>query len=177
MIETIINSINTIIKAHLNDVPAQIYGLAEPIIQREFNEDKEVEVLMPMLVDENGEMQYPFIDDEYKFGFYHKLTNKKYDVSQKQGFGDTANVIVNASLSLICWGFNIKGETLEEFIAAYKPEIMVFSDTNFDRQSVFGGEFKGVDFFLPPEVTLFKINYTVRYVQKAECIEINEIFN
>lgn len=177
MIETIVSSINTIFKAAITGVPIQVYGIAEPIIKRELDEENEIETLMPMIVDEYGEMQYPFVDDDYKLGWYHKLNSKKYDVNQKTGVGDAAKVVVTASMSLICWGFGIKNEATEEFFAAKKPEIMVFTDTVFDRNSVFSGEFKGVDFFLPPEVSLIKINYTVRYIQKAECIEINDIFN
>lgn len=175
MISTIIDEINNTFKAYLTEIPVQIHGIAEPFIRRDMDEEKEVETMMPA-IEVNGEMRYPFIDDDYKFGFYHKINSKKYDVSQKEGTGDNPKTTITASMSLVCWGFGLKSEILEEFFAYKKPNIMVFTDTIFDRNTVFAGEFKGVTFFLPPEVSLFKINYTVKYIQKAECIEINEIF-
>lgn len=175
MISTIVDQINTIFKASLNDIPVQVFGIAEPFIKNDFDEEKEVEIMLPA-IEVGGELTYPFIDDDYKFGFYHKLVSKKYDVSQKDSLGDSPKNTITASMSLICWGFGLKTEVLEEFFFSKKPSNMVFSDTIFDRNAVFAGEFKGVSFFLPPEVCLFKINYTVKYVQKPECVEINEIF-
>jgi len=173
MIYQIVDKINTALEEAFS-IPSQIHGIAEPILIKD-----DEEVFIPTIIDKDGECSDVFVDDDFKVGLYHKLNSKNYTLSQNKGYGDDPKVIVVADMSMLVWGFlaAAKAEDVQEFIFAKSPREMRFNSVNFDRKQVFSGEFQNVDFFLPPEVFLFKINYKVQYTAVKSCLEINEIFN
>lgn len=168
-----INEIVNIFNANLTTDKGIIRGLAKPIIQLD-----DEEVIIPLIV-ENGEGEYPFIDDNYSFGIYHKLIGNTYTTDKNKGFGDEFKITCTSDLSIIGWGFekDLSGENLEQWIIKnLNPNYQIVS-TSFDKRAIFAGEFSKVDNFINEDIFLIKINYRVSYIVDKKCIETNSIFN
>jgi hypothetical protein len=152
---------------------AQLFGLAEPILRTDSEEQK-----FPALVDDSGECQEVFVDDDGPVGIYHRLLSKTYTPSRKQ-LGDGGDVDVVADLLLVCWAFRNKihanADKLESLIYAALPKNTTPIQTSFDRFSVFAGEFSGVPFFLTEKVMLFSMKYRVVIAQsRRECLNTED---
>jgi hypothetical protein len=173
MIQTIINSINSAILLHCTKLDVSVRGLAQPV----YILDDDEQIIPAITLD--GEDSHVFIDDSYIFGSYHKLNGKTYSHETKTGYGDAYKVMCVADLSMIVWGFekNIAADDMEKFIFTVAPKDMIFLKTDFDKKRVFQSEFSGVDFFVPEDVFLFKINYRVQYEVKKACLEIPSLFS
>ena len=174
MIEQYINDFNAALVANIgNKLEYLIKGIAEPVYVMD-NEEK----VFPAII-ENGEDQYPFIDDEYHFGIYHKVNKKTYTNEPAKGFGDEPKIKATVDCSLIGWGFlsTLTANELESFIIANSPTDIIIVSTDFDKKRVFNSEFAKIDFFIPETCFLFKMEYRVTYTVNKKCIEINQIFN
>lgn len=169
MIETVVNSWNDSISHHFTDVGKMINNIATPIIER----DKSSK-FFPAIIKTDGNCEYPFADDDYQFGIYHRLLNIDYLKNQYKSYGDNSKIKAVAELMLICWGWMSFIDVLKMERTLYKlsPKLVLFGQVNFDRRQVFLGEFSGVNFFLPPELFLFSIRYKVQFTVDKNCLEI-----
>ena len=173
MIENVVAKINTAVGQKLTDYNVFIHGIAEPITIRN---DEDEDVITPAVIDEKGECHTVFIDDNYRFGCYHRVLSKVYTTDIKKGYGDTPKVAESYNMLLVCWAFNANALKLERAIyAAMSNEITVVS-VDFDKKRVFSNEISGVKFFVVPENSLFAIKYKVQLRVKA-CIDEENIFN
>jgi len=170
MIEDYITRINEAIQSCLN-VPCQIHGLSESCLTGE------EENFLPGIIDENGDVFNVFIDDDYRFGCYHKLVAKTYQNATNKGYGDAPKSIQIVDMNLICWAFNAKAEKLEQLIYSVVPSDVKFTSSDFDKIKIFKQEIKGFDAQLAPEVTLFSIKYRVQYQVSKACVDTSNIFN
>lgn len=171
-------AINNLLNSGLCNITNIVSGIAEPILVKE--DDGDDEKYIPAIIDNTGDCIYPFVEDEYKLGIYHRLIGKTYSQAQNGGFGDGKKTICISELNMIVWGFRsstLNQEDCEQYIYSKISGPAIIQSVNFDRNSVFASEFKGVKFFLHPEVFLFSIKYKVQFEVKASCLEINEIFN
>ncbi|MBN2787420.1 MAG: hypothetical protein JXQ69_03755 [Paludibacteraceae bacterium] len=173
-----VSAINTLLSSGLCNITNQINGIAEPILVKEDEGDDEKYI--PAIIDNNGECIYPFVEDEYKLGLYHRLLGKTYTHTSNGGFGDGKKTLCVSDLNMIIWGFKsstLNQEDFEQYVYSKIAGSVSIQSVNFDRNNIFASEFKGVKFFLPPEVFLISIKYKVQFEMKASCLEINEIFN
>lgn len=175
MIENIVGSINNSIAEKLSSYPILIHGIAEPItIKKEIGDD---EVTIPCVIDGAGECFDVFIDDDYRFGCYHRVMSKSYITETQKGYGDGLRVIEVYDISLVCWAFNSKNVNLERMIYSCFPTAARPYSSNFDKKKVFLEETSNVDFFLLPESSLLSVKYKVQIKQPKICVEIENIFN
>lgn len=174
MIHEKIQSINDAILARSTKIEVAIHGLAKPI----YITDDDGEVMIPAVVIDGMDDAHVFIDDDYLFGLYHKVNSKTYATDPRQGYGDNDKVTVTFDMSMIVWGFekHITAVDLERFIFSISPNEVDFLKTDFDTKRVFNSEFSRVDFFVPEDVFLMKINYKVQAVTLKRCLEIPTIF-
>jgi hypothetical protein len=175
-VASIINGIDDALKERMRRVDclsnSQFFGLVEPIVRKE-EDDK----WFPVIIDNQGEDSYVFVDDDYPVGVYHRLLGKSYTVNQKAGFGDNVGMILTVELLLLCWGFrnkiNATADAMETMIFASLPNTIIPVQSDFNRNNVFSGEFKNIPFFLPEEVFLFSMKYKASFqVNKRECAMI-----
>ena len=180
-VSDIINSIDDALKKRIDTInclsDSQFFGLVEPIVRRE-DDDK----WFPVVVDNQGEDTYVFVDDDFPMGIYHRLIGKSYSVQQGKSFGDNTAMLINVDMLLVCWCFRDKINTtvdvIESMIFASSPKDITPVQSNFDRNNVFLNEFKGIPFFLPEEVFLFSMRYKASYpANKRECLNIETICN
>lgn len=164
MIE-IIKKWNTSILNEFGDI-CQVSGLAIPIIQKD-GED----VFYPAVISEDGEGVYVFVDDNYRFGIYHRLIGIDYTTQTGKGYGDGERIKPIADILLVCWGFLdfTTANELERKLFNLSPKEVRFTISNFDRKHVFAGEFSGITFNLPPEIFLFSIRYKVQFSIDKNC--------
>ena len=174
VLEQAVGAINSRMEQSLNSSPclegAQLFGLAEPILRR----NEEGEEVFPAIIHPNGEDTYIQLDDDYPIGLYHRLISRTYQ--SKKGYGDALSYYAVDEILAICWGFR-------KYVDPYKLEHLLFSAlpdeakrvvSNFDRFSVFNGEFSGVPFFFPESCFLFSHRYRIQYEVSAGCINTEE---
>ena len=187
MIVKLINKINDKLSKNMEFFPCldgyKLYGLAEHVLLRDTDSDRWI----PYVIDRNSEDSDVFVDDDIPFGMYHRLLSKNYAFpDRKSGFGDDTLQIVTADMILVCWAFRkymheeSTAESLERiiFTSLYtNSDHQIFAtNSNFDRKSVFNGEFSGVPFNLPEDVLLFSMRYKIIYpLTTQECTLIENI--
>ncbi|MDR2003950.1 MAG: hypothetical protein LBQ74_13035 [Prevotella sp.] len=151
-----------------------MFGLSEPVIIRATDSEDDM-TAYPAVIDNDGECQYVFADDNYPFGVYHRLLSSNY--SQKKGSGRKDLDVRIDEVLLICWGFRnqvqMDSVTLENqiIVPSFPTEILIVQ-TIFDRYAVFNSEFKKIAYNLAPELFLFSVKYRMQYVFDRECIEV-----
>ena len=96
MIEETINIWNNNIDNSLEGISKSIYGLAIPIVEK-----LDDELFYPAVVNDKGECSYVFVDDESKFGVYHKLMNIDYSSQSAKGYGDGEQIQAKANLMIV----------------------------------------------------------------------------
>lgn len=164
--EAIVKQINDEVASWLKnlDVKVKTHLLAEPILAPDRNGDKTI----PAIVDPYGEVDMNLFDDRYHVGFYHKLTGKDYTNDPSRGYGNSKSILETANMSMIVYGVRseILGRDVEEKIvhtinAINGKSVGTVKSVSWDRNQVFTSEFSNVQFFLKPNIFLFKINYTI----------------
>ena len=172
MIENVVAKINAAIGQKLADCDTFIHGIAEPITIRN---DEDEDVITPAVIDEKGELCTVFVDDNYRFGCYHRVLSKVYATDLKKGYGDNPKVTEVYDMLLVCWAFNANALKLERMIYAAMPNEAAVVSVDFDKKRVFGNEISGVKFFVVPENSLFAIRYKVQMRVNA-CFDEENIF-
>jgi len=169
MIESAVSNWNKAVINHFPDSQKMINGIATPIIERDKGNR-----FFPVIVKKDGDCVYPFADDDYMFGIYHRLLNIDYLKNQSKSYGDNSRIKAVAELLLVCWGWIsfIDVLQMERTLHSLSPKSILFSQVNFDRRQVFFSEFSRVNFFLPPELFLFSIRYKVQFTVDKNCLEI-----
>lgn len=123
----------------------------------------------PALFDVNGEGKYPFLDDAFDLGFYHRVNSNRY-LPNYQNFGRNKDRYVESDMMLIVWGFSkvlqLSKYLIEETIRKYFPEEALLMQSTFDSLQIFQREFKGYKFNIRPEEFVFSIQYKVRYPER-----------
>lgn len=161
-----IKHINDIVLEWLDskEVSAKAHGLAEPIVEVSANGSTTI----PGIIDQYGEVDINIFDDRYSVGLYHKMTGKGYDSSTSSGYGDSKSVVETINMSMVVYGMRSKvnAHDLEQKIVDVINSIRgraigSVKSAVWDRNQVFSGEFNGVQFFLKPNIFLFKVNYTI----------------
>lgn len=126
----------------------------------------------PALFDVNGEGEYPFLDDKFHLGFYHRVNGNRY-LPDNRNFGRDRDRIVESDMMLIVWGFSNLLQSskyqIEEIIRKSFPNKALLMQSTFDSLQIFNREFKGYKFNIRPEEFVFSIQYKVRYAEKKKC--------
>jgi len=182
MITQIVTKINQLIAEKMEKHPCLsgfcTFGLSETITRR-YSEDE----IFPAVVNTDGESMDVFADDDFPLGIYHRLLSKQYaQTNKKERFGDDYVQLIIADLILVCWAFREKtgatADELETLIYSSMPEHVSMTSSNFDRRSVFSGEFSGIPFNVPEDVMLFSMKYKYVYpVSSRDCTEIHNLCN
>ena len=151
-----IEELNNAIVGALQGLKVSALGIAEPIIVT--NED---ETEMPAIVLSDGEC-VSVLDDESDICFYHKLNKKTYQRATNKGYGDKPSLQATYDMSLVVYGFRSKISAIEaeKRITASIATMCDVGTVEFNRSTVFYSEFSGIQFFLQPNVFLFRVNYT-----------------
>lgn len=177
MIEYINDNINVpfaLLLGAAKSINCVTFGVVEPIVT-----DKDGGQTLPAIVDEAGEVNSKLFDDRYAVGLYHRFNSKSYSEVVGGGYGDGKRKLETYDMSCVVYGKReaISYVELEEMLSreinkAERKKLgeRVTSSVRsvlFDREQVFNGEYKGVRFFLPPNVFLFRINYTITIARTA----------
>lgn len=165
-----IQRINQSIDESFDGYKCRINGLSEPVL---IGDD---ENFVPAVIDFNGECNEVFVDDDYRFGCYHRLISKQYQTLTNKGYGDTPKEVQIFDMYLVCWGFNGSSEACEQLIYSHLPADVKVLSSDFDKQKIFKQEIKGFNGDLPPEVFLFLIKYRVQQRTSRACVEITDVF-
>ncbi len=164
MIQEVVRLINNALKLNL-----ELDGIkkvaANAIADVAIVNQKGSQKSFPALFDVNGEGKYPFLDDKYMLGFYHRVNGNRY--LPDRGFGREPERIVESDMMLIVWGFSKKLQKskyeIEELVRKSFPPEALLVQTTFDSLQIFNREFKGYRFKILPEEFVFSIQYKVRY--------------
>lgn len=151
-----IEKLNNAIVGALQGLRVSALGVAEPIIVIDSDE-----LELPKIVLPDGEC-LPILDDEDDVCFYHKINKKTYQRATNKGYGDKPSIQATYDMSLVVYGFRSKISAIEaekRITAAIAPMCEV-GTVEFNRSTVFYSEFSGIQFFLQPNVFLFRVNYT-----------------
>lgn len=156
------------------------FGLAQSIVRTVGSEDE----LFPGVLNIEGEIEYPGINDVNQMQIYHKIAGVTTTRSTRQGTGDSANDIVNIYQMSIVGFVNTKISKLfpEELflyiqsnipdaakIEPYKYVSIRTTNVILNSQLVFRAEYSGSRFVLPAEMSLFQINYVIESTFKKDC--------
>lgn len=158
-----IEKINKSIENSLTGLTTSILGVAEPIVIT-----NEEETIVPMIVLPDGEC-LSILDDEKDICVYHKINKKTYVKEENRGYGDRPKVSSNTDMSLLCYGFRDKISQLDAerlITSAIMPYVSIES-VEFSRITILSSEFLGIQFFLQPNVFLFRINYRMKEKMKS----------
>ena len=168
MIKDIIQTINNGLTTAKGSGEIRINGLCQTV----FSEEKEA----PFIV-ENGEDEYPYIDDDYDMGLFHRINNKTYSNISVGGFGDNYKTICTADISCYIWGKErvLSAEDAENWFIKNTPSNVQIISTNFNKKQNFDAEFKGYDYDISEDYFFIKITYKVDFKINRECL--NDIFN
>lgn len=170
--EAIVKQINDEVASWLKNIGVETNAqmLAEPILMA----DRSGERTIPAIVDQYGEVNANIFDDRYKVGFYHKLTSKDFTNDASRGYGNAKSIVETANLSMIVYGIRseILGRDVEDKIvhtinSINGKSVGAVKSVSWDRNQVFASEFSGVQFFLKPNIFLFKINYTISTTHRS----------
>ncbi len=159
MIEDVITYTNDALQTGFSN--AAVHGLCQSVI---ISHGKTVKKSYPAFVDLNGEGTYPFLDDKFDIGWYHRLLNKRY--LPVKGTGRKDDLILEFEGTLIVWGFTKKLQMsayeTEEKMVGLLPAGVVAVRSIFDSLTVFNSEFRGFRFPVRPEEFVLSITYRVR---------------
>ena len=150
------------------------FGLSEAITRR-MND----ETVFPVVVSADCESNDVFVDDDFPGGIYHRLLSKQYLPAPKNAqYGDDKCQLPVADMILVCWAFrdkiNAAADILEMIVYSGFPNHVTAISSNFDRRSVFSGEFSGIPFNLPEDVMLFSMKYRIAFpATDRNCINID----
>lgn len=169
MIHEVISLINDSVSTGLNmDGIENVisYGICDVAIVNRKNTQKS----FPAIFDVNGEGVYPFLDDRYLVGWYHRVVGNRY-LRELKDFGRIRSRIVESEMMMVVWGFSKELQKskyeVEEIIRRSFHEDVVLSQTTFDSLQIFNREFKGYKFNIRPEEFVFSIQYKVRYRERC----------
>ena len=172
MIVDIIQIINnsTAETSGLDAKKMQLFGMADPVIIRD-----EGDVLLPVVIDSDGECHDVLLDDAFDMSLFHRLNAKAYTTARTDGFGNDPKRVCVYDMSLFVSG---KREAIDLYrlehlcVAAIegacngmKNAESEVTQTDFNRIRVFNAEYTGVPFPLQPDIFLFKVNYKLLRVQ------------
>lgn len=176
-----INKINEQIKPLFDKFTgSRIYGLAQGIISSKSDKP----VLVPAIVDKNGEGTFAGIDDVSPFILYHKANLINASIQPNSGVGDSiGNLVYNYSNSMIIFLDRKKTKLLPDelvlFIQANLPETLKvdnYKSVNLriqniilNTQTVFASEYQNTMYSIKPEQNLFAINYTIESIFDKKC--------
>lgn len=177
-----IDAINEHVKTLLDTWPgAKLHGLCQSVVRRSGSEYE----LLPAEVTKNGEMIYVGIDDTAPIIIYHKCENITF-AAVKGGYGDSpGDNINNYQNSMIVYMDRSITKLLPEELLLYvqanfptnlkaSPYIsnhIKFTGVVLNTRAVFEKEYKGSEFKLPAEKSLFQINYSIESRFRKDCFE------
>jgi len=161
----------------------KVFGLAQSIVR---TVGVELE-LLPGVVDRNGEIKNVDLDDADPVRIYHRNAGITVTrVAQRQGYGDEFNDVINTYQMAMIVYINHKRSKLfpeELFLLLqsnlpdalksepYKSIYIRPANVILNSQLVFAAEYSGTTFKLPPEHSLFQINYTIETTFAKKCFE------
>jgi len=128
------------------------------------------------------------LDDKYNLIVYHKLISNSYSNNEAEDYGDDYSIIKQVTtMQMVVWaqsskiGFLAEHE-LESAISGAMFKVIKFppllelyvtpTSTNYDKNSLFGQEFKGVSNILQNDHLYFAINYTIESTFAKHCFSI-----
>lgn len=157
---------------------AKVYGLTQAV-QRGSE-------TLPATITKDGEYEYVGFDDVFPVMIYHKNTAITVSRSQRQGRGDEFPDLINTySLSMVVYLDHKRACMIPDemflllqsnFPDAIKEDPFSFIRVNItsvilNSAQVIKTEYEGSDFKLPPEKSLFQINYNIETTFKKRCFE------
>ena len=162
-----IEQINKVIKAGLKpDLLAQMYGMAESVVLRKDDAD----LVFPAVVEADGECMHDLFDDNNDCCIYHRLLDKVYTQESTGGYGNSSQLDEVNNMCVIAYGKRSAihaGELEKQVVDAIIACGGVVESSTFDRLTIFATEFQGIQFFLRPEIFLFRVNYSIRKTSKC----------
>lgn len=195
-LENIIESINSNIKEEaFSDkrfAGSKIFGLSEPIIINQSNQNSDR--VVPSIISNLGDAEYITPDDKIPVVVYHHINSNIYTTITEESFGNGRWQKNNSDVSMIVMASSAKiklsASQLETLIMAnlidtiskadlvkyqLKKVFIKIVSSNFNSFAIFANEFKGMKYFLKPEHILFEIKYVIestfdkRCFKKCEC--------
>lgn len=178
----IIGFLNSELAAAISCRPAQHLGLCQPARRKKDEKD----VTWPVEFDLNGEGADATPDDRFVWSSYHRSISMSTS-RMPGGYGDNpGNVKILHRMSLVIWAQQNKIEMSQDEISLLvhvaipdrlkkeqHPGITSVSfnitDVVLNIEQVFNEEFKNVDYFILPEHTLLKVNYTIESILSKAC--------
>jgi hypothetical protein len=148
--------------------PVQAFGLAFPVQITEGDSDQSI----PALILNDGECVYPFSDDDFAAGWYHRMSKKAY--GKVSGYGDGDIDVEIADIVLVVWGFSDQlGMSNLEFekniLIPSIPKYASLVSSDFDSYRVCHSEFRNVNYLNKPEEFVFSVSYRVQYKFDRAC--------
>lgn len=159
----------------------KVYGIAQTVTKRRGQSSESFPGVL-----QGTEIREVGVDDRYALVLYHKITGiSTLRTQTNQGYGDSVLVTNTYSLSIIGYldtrktkmtadeaflyvqeniPFQLKGEP-------YRQILLRVTNVILNVEQIFNAEYKGIDFKLPVEKTLFQINYTIESTHNKGCFE------
>lgn len=181
MISQVIDKINErLVKLFEATAGARVYGLAQTMFKTQVSETK----VYPCLIDHTGEGKDVSVDDRSPVIIYHKSNSIATAIRTQEAYGNSLGSIQNTySNTLIVYLNRKKIKKLPDevflYIQASFPETLAIEPfrvvvrvTNviLNSQQVWASEYQ-TDFKLPPEASLFAVNYTVESSFQKNCFD------
>lgn len=179
LLRSLIEKINAAFQGVIPGI--KTFGLAQSIVRKTREEEEEK---LPGVVDLNGEVEYVGIDDVDPIRLYHRVSGISTGRSTRQGVGDSLSDIMNTyQMSMIVFVNNKRTKLFPEEVFLFlqsnipdavksDPYKLIFIRTTnviLNSQLVFLAEYSGSKFSLPPEMSLFQINYLIESTFKKDC--------
>lgn len=179
LLRSVIGALNEKLKEVIPGLNA--FGLAQTVVRTRGNEEER----LPVQVNLKGEGVYVGLDDKDKVRLYHRLSDVTTSVITQGATGDDVGLIQNVyriAMIVYCNNNRIKifpeelflyiQSSLNEMVKPFDPYRLISIRTInviFNSQLVFTAEYSGAAFKLPPESSLFQINYVIESRHKKNC--------
>lgn len=141
---------------------------------------------IPATVNKDGECRYVGLDDTYPAIIYHKNTAITTVRSARQGRGDEYSDLINTySLSMIVYLDHKRSCLLPDemflFLQANFPDAIKedpfslirvnITSVILNSAQVLKTEYEGIELKIPPEKSLFQVNYNIETTFRKKCFE------
>lgn len=147
--------------------------------------------LAPGVYRGDGEVEYAGFDDRFDLVSYHRALSMTARKQTNTGYGDDARVVLVHNMSLVIFAdqdkIGMNADQLALSLQFIIPERLApdqlprdfygvtfnLNATQLSADTVFRGEFQGVEYFLGPRHLLVRLDYTVESTVNKKCFRNN----
>lgn len=186
-LNNIIDFINQSIRQRLTQYPtANLQGLATATV---VNQQGSAQRVFPSVIDMDGKADVVKYAKQFPFSIWHRSSTTNVTIRSNYGDSDQGDISTITEMTMVVIGnrsaIKVGPDLFSYILMDTIPGKLVASEfgqlgineitsspvsINHDPQSVFSAEFKGVPYFIGPEMFMFSIRYRILGSYQKGCL-------